>query len=60
MLTHIGQKPDRFDFHKSNAEIIFQEIHILFWCPLFLNNFCFMSKSSKSKVTSSEIGLSMV
>ena len=26
MLIHMGQKPDRFDFHVANAEITFQEM----------------------------------
>ena len=25
MLIHVGQKPDRFDFHGTNQEITFQD-----------------------------------
>ena len=28
VLTHVGQKPDRFDFHGANAEITFQVIQV--------------------------------
>ena len=48
MLIHVGQKPDRFNFHGANAEITFQEIQI-FWCHLFSKDICFISKRKQIK-----------
>ena len=49
MFIHVGQKPDRFNFHGANVEITFQEIQTDIFESLIFKDICFISKSKQIK-----------